>query len=695
MATDHIYSDLGFSDDFEVRQQALDELSRKIDSVSVDTKEALSSFVPSSDSYQQRVIEALDRTIRLVAPAGSGKTQTIINRVITRIQNGVSPRRILVLTFDTSAAASLRTKLSEQSLRVTTQLRDLRISTLNSFGYGLLRDYVPSEYKNVIEDIRQRSIIREGRDELKRISPDRSAALPTNLENRFYREFYSLLKNQLFDPRNLNAQHVADFILERTDVSELFFSHLNNDRSMIKRVIEALIWLFKAYELALKRDNLLDFDDQKLRAHISLREAPQLLASVQSQFAEVIIDEFQDINTLDFEFIKALAANSTLLVTGDDDQAIYGFRGCSPDYLIDLEKHLGRQVVSYELQINYRCPRNIVEHADRLIRNNRRRILKTPIAHNNEPSDIKVIKSLTAGLEAKAIVAFIRRVLRSNKRLRHADFAVLYRTNAQSLPLQIEFILNDIPYYVRKQDNILYNDALAKLLAVLRVKHALSENRIPKASDRVLTIQAYFRFVNSTQVEKLENLFRKTDNFADAISSPTFVTILPKARDSKLVSSLQECFEASDLIKTLDVLAKRFNGLKGMIGSLEDVINEQVPLGELYDIAASFKGSIPDFIETIERALERARLSHAGEDEMAGVALLTYFKAKGLQWHTVILTTCNEGVIPHKKAPTEDERRLFYVAMTRASSNLVISYLKSICKNAVSPSRFISEAGLV
>jgi DNA helicase-2/ATP-dependent DNA helicase PcrA len=237
-------------------------------------------------------------------------------------------------------------------------------------------------------------------------------------------------------------------MLERAGVSEifkLFFSHLNNDRQMCKKVIEALIWLFKAYEMALRRDNVLDFDDQKLRAYLSLKENPQLLVSVQSQFSEIIVDEFQDINTLDFAFIKTLSVRSDLMVTGDDDQAIYGFRGCSPDYIIDLESHLGRKVISYELQTNYRCPCNIVEHADRLIRNNRRRIIKNPIAHNSGTSDIKVIKSLTAGLEAKTVVSFIRRVLRGNKNLTLTDFVVLYRTNAQSLPLQIEFILNDIP----------------------------------------------------------------------------------------------------------------------------------------------------------------------------------------------------------------------------------------------------------
>ena len=263
-----------------------------------------------------------------------------------------------------------------------------------------------------------------------------------------------------------------------------------------------------------------------------------------------------------------------------------------------------------------------------------------------------------------------------------------------SLPLQIEFILNDIPYYVRKEDNILYNDTLSKLLGVLKLKLSIAAGHYPQTADQVYTIQAYFRFVNTLQLAQLSRFFQENRDFVRSLSSTEIHDLIPKIRTSQIVSAVQDVLEASSLIKTFDVLANRFHGLQGMIGSLEEVVEEKVPLGELYDVAANFKGNIGDFVETMERALERARLSNAGHDEKAGVGLLTYFRSKGRQWHTVILTTCNDGIIPHKKAPIEDERRLFYVAMTRASSNLLISYLKNICKNNVSPSRFLAEAGL-
>jgi DNA helicase-2/ATP-dependent DNA helicase PcrA len=135
------------------------------------------------------------------------------------------------------------------------------------------------------------------------------------------------------------------------------------------------------------------------------------------------LDEFQDINELDFAFVSLVAQKARLVITGDDDQAIYGFRGCTPQYIIELEKHLGRDVESFELKRNYRCPRNIVDHATRLIRHNQWRIEKDPIAHRSDDASIKVIESTTATAEAKMIATSIERVRRRNKNLRYSDFA--------------------------------------------------------------------------------------------------------------------------------------------------------------------------------------------------------------------------------------------------------------------------------
>jgi DNA helicase-2/ATP-dependent DNA helicase PcrA len=445
----------------------------------------------------------------------------------------------------------------------------------------------------------------------------------------------------------------------------------------------------------MQRENVLDFDDQKLRSYLALQENKSLLGVIQSQYEEIIVDEFQDINKLDFVFIKALAEKASLVVTGDDDQAIYGFRGCTPEYIINLEKYLGRDITSYELQINYRCPKNLIEHADKLIRHNKNRILKIPIPHNQTTSVINVISSLSAALEAKFIVTYLKRIVRAKLSLSFRDFVVLYRTNAQSLPLQVEFILNDIPFYVRKEDNILQNRILERLLGILRLKLALDSGVATKTEDELLTIRAYFRYINEASADRLHRLFSNRKDFLSVIGSEEFYSIIPKAEKSYLSIAIQEILQTNSLLDALDILAKRFKGLKGMIGSLEDVVQERVPLGEIYDVAASFSGNISEFVMAMERALDLAKKRSAGRDEETGVGLLTYFRAKGRQWHSVILTSCNEGLIPHKRAPIEDERRLFYVALTRATSNLLISYLKDACRTKVSPSRFLKEAELL
>jgi hypothetical protein len=183
--------------------------------------------------------------------------------------------------------------------------------------------------------------------------------------------------------------------------------------------------------------------------------------------------------------------------------------------------------------------------------------------------------------------------------LTYADFAVLYRTNAQSLPIQLHFILKDIPYNVREQDNILHNEALEKLLGVLRVKLALEQGRSPVASDSVLALKAYFQRVDERIVSRLEDCFERFDSFFAALASSALIALIPKVKDSRFVSVMGDVKKAPSLFKTLDILAKDFKGLRGMVGSLEDVVEGDVPLGEVYELAASFRGRIDAFVETV------------------------------------------------------------------------------------------------
>jgi DNA helicase-2/ATP-dependent DNA helicase PcrA len=649
-------------------------------------------IVPAADPYQEKVINAREQTIRILASAGSGKTQTILHRALKQVREGVPPGRFLIVTFDNSAVRSIVTKLREQLEGSHLSLHLFRIQTLNSLGYEILRNNFPQDYQPIVPESRRRQLFQEVKRALKKKSIDRFYELPLGIKDRFYLEFFSLLKNELFDPRALEPQRFADFILVSRQAKNFF--EAATDSASVRSVIEAVGWMFKAYERVLQRERLIDFDDQKLRAYLALRENARVRRDLQGKYSEIIVDEFQDINHLDFALIKLLAEKSRLVITGDDDQAIYGFRNCSSNFIIDLEKHLNRRVASYELKINYRNPVNLVEHASKLIDHNLRRIPKDPISDLSRMAEIKVVSSLSAGSEAKLIVSIIQQIRRTTPAIRYQDFAVLYRINAQSLPLQVEFNLNNIPYLVSEHDHLLRHEALEKLLGFLRLKLCLQAGKRPSPEDAILTLKSFFRRLDASTAEGLHQLFKKNRDFYQTITSQEILIIAPKIKESRLVESVREAVNARSLRRTLAVLANRFQGMKGMIGGLDEALEDENPLAEIFDFASGFAGDTGRFVEVIETALERAREPGAGKDEENGVALLTYFKAKGLQWHSVFLTSCNEGIIPHKRASIEDERRLFYVAMTRASSNLLISYRKRNCNTAVAPSRFLAEAGL-
>jgi DNA helicase-2/ATP-dependent DNA helicase PcrA len=196
-------------EDFDVREELERELEKRLTELDLDARPALKAFEPFADDDQLSLIHAPHQTIRLIAPAGSGKTQTIINRVLHLAKKGSRPERILCLTFDNSAASALREKVTEQLSNLAAPQQKFAISTLNAFGYGLLRDHFSSEYKQIIEQGRAWRLIKELKETLASSSPDgqkRHDALPTSLRYRFYGEFFGLLKNSLFDPRSTVPQ---------------------------------------------------------------------------------------------------------------------------------------------------------------------------------------------------------------------------------------------------------------------------------------------------------------------------------------------------------------------------------------------------------------------------------------------------------------------------------------------------------
>lgn len=668
--------------------QLREKLERSLARTRIDNRPPLPDGIDNLDADQRAVVDHASKILRVVAPAGAGKTLTQVYRAYRVMRDGAPPQRVLILTFDRAAGSAVKGKFHDVAPDHRASLPE--IQTLNAFGARILREHFPEERRTLVDTRKANAVLRQLRATLRQRNPQAAALLPYRIKYRFYLAIFGLLKNQAIDPRSASQSEVASALMDLHQITLFLANCRNLDDKLL--VVRALAWLYVAQEKLYQSSGLMDFDDQKLRALVKLRETPDVLYLVSAQYEEIIVDEFQDINLLDFELLKLVAKTARLIVTGDDDQAIYGFRGCTPDYIIDLSDHLGQEVETVELRRNYRCPRNIVDHATRLIRHNVRRIDKKPIAMRSTDASIKVVSAVTVGVECRLAVSFIARTMREARGVSYHDFVVLYRTNAQSLPIQIQLILNEIPYYVRKEDNILESDVLDRLLSVLRVRHALQDGVDPALEDALQTFRAFYPWVDEAAVDRFRRFLSRGDSLRARLRGDE------QFREEDLerfFAAVRGLGRKLNLVDVLLELGKQFQGLRGMVGSLEDVANDDVPLGEILELAVSYKSKPRDFVKKMEDTLRKAREIGAGTDQEHGVSLATYFRSKGLQWHTVLLLGCNQGLIPMQRAPLEDERRLFYVALTRASSNLYVSYVKKSCGHLVEPSQFLRESGLI
>jgi DNA helicase II / ATP-dependent DNA helicase PcrA len=656
----------------------------------------LPDISPNLDIDQRAVLECGARTLRLLAPAGAGKTHCITNKILQLLKAGELPQTILVVTFDNNAANELRARASS----LIGECSRVRISTLNSFGLSLLREYkfagTPPRLINQVPAYQHR-ILRSLLEQLAKGDKRAQAVLPSNVKRTYYLSLFSYLKNQLYSvrgPRGTEGLQILSAKLTpiiSTSAAPLL-SEIGRDDRKYLIFLTCIDWLFRSYEQAKDREGYIDFDDQKLIAFELLHENEPVCEAVQGRYRYVVVDEFQDLNELDFRLILLVARSASLIVVGDDDQAIYGFRGTSPRYIINLEALSGRATTTLELRKNYRSPENIVGHATRLIRRNNDRIDKNPVAANGEACAIRLYNALTPSAEASMIGEFIQRVVDAGSpRGEYRNIAVLYRMNAQSLPLQLELIQRGIPYYCRKQDNILGQEYLPRVLSMTRYVCAVRAGTVPDRGDFLEAIRAYFHHPGREFRILSDVMGGYAPPYLDALEDTRLRET--KLGRSAVKTAVYELTSATTPLAVLEVIGRRFRGIRGMVGSLEEAVTDELPLGELGDVAVRF-GSLAEFAVFLEDAISRARSYHTEDYDANSVRLLTYFRSKGAQFETVILPSLNSGIIPHYRAPIEDERRLFYVAVTRTRKNLWMSYVKRVCNRSVELSQFVKELEL-
>lgn len=601
---------------------------------------------------QQEAVRHIDGPLLILAGAGSGKTATMTHRIAYLIEQCVSPYEILAVTFTNKAAGEMRERVE----KLVGYCPGMWIMTFHAMSLRILRehyDVVGYEKNFVIYDtVDQKTLIK------------------------------NIIKEQNIDVKLFPQAYLSSVISKQkeADISPNEYLELNGGEFKNKVIYN----VYSAYQAELKKNNAMDFDDLLVNALHVLKQSPDALAEYQRRFRYIMVDEYQDTNHLQYELIKLLAAaNKNLCVVGDDDQCIYQWRGADIQNILDFEKDFKSAKV-IKLEQNYRSYGNILAAAHSVIRNNRERKHKK-LWTDKADGDKIVYRRCDSDKEEAHYIAQEIDLLKGTKRS-YDDFAVLYRTNAQSrlfedalkrrgIPYQI---LSGFSFYDRKEtkDMICYMRLVVNPADDLALKRIINE---PK------------RGVGATTLGKLEALARvRGKSLFETLCDEDVLYGLPSRAVEPvraMMSVLLLCADEKENLRVSDI----YDNLLVRTGYMKALENENTVEAEgRIENLMDFKSFIYDYEEEKKNSGEQASLEEFLEklatnsdvdkyDEAAGkVTLMTMHSAKGLEFPVVFLPGLEDGLFPGHRAldsesGMEEERRLCYVGMTRAKEKLILT----------------------
>jgi len=607
---------------------------------------------------QIRAVTTVAGPVLIVAGPGSGKTRVLTHRVGYLIEAGyASPWHILAVTFTNKAAREMRTRL--EALIGLDQAQRLTVGTFHATCARILRRDggrigIDPRF-TIYDDADQLEAVRQA---LKALGLDPKQFSPRSILSRI-----SAAKSQFQSPQQF-AEQVQSYWDE-----------------VVSRV-------YPRYEEILRRNQALDFDDLLTETLRLFHEHPDVLARYQDWYRYVLVDEYQDTNRVQYLLVRAISgAHRNLCVVGDPDQSIYGWRQADIRNILDFKRDYP-DATEIHLELNYRSTRSIVEAADAVIRANRLRIERRLRTENPRGEPIRLRECYDEGHEAQFVASEIRRLtLRGD--LRYRDIAVMYRTNAQSRPLEEALIRADIPYqligglrfYERKE----IKDALALLRFIANPNDSVSLQRVlaytplgAGIGDR--TWQELERWAALTRQPVARGIAALAGQ-SDVV--PPQISGRPARLLAEVWGTLQQLWEASErlLLSELFDLALERSGLAQLYHDAGDPeqIERWENLLQLRSVLASYDsvgdGALRAFLEESALVTDADTLDDASDQ----VTLITLHAAKGLEFPVVFLTGVEEGLLPHARsleseAQLEEERRLFYVGMTRAKQRLYITY---------------------
>ena len=602
------------------------------------------------NEMQQKAVIHGTGPCQVLAGPGSGKTLTIVNRIRYLIEEcGVRPEEILVVTFTRYAAAEMKTRLrtliGRRNIPVT-------VGTFHGIYYGILKWAYKIGSQNILSE----------------------------------EEKYQILKS-VISGQELEIFDEEDFLRDiAEEIGKIKNNRLSPDEFVSAKVnADAFREIYRAYEEKRKSLRKIDFDDMLVVCYELFASRPDILALWQKKFKFILVDEFQDINRVQYDVIRMLALpENNLYVVGDDDQAIYGFRGADSELMFQFREDYpdAEQIV---LGTNYRSTGNIVKNSLKVISHNKRRFQKELNAVKDSGKCLHVQELKDPVEEAGYVADAIEKQMESGAAAE--DMAVLFRIHTDARPLVEELIERHIPFQMKEHLPNIYNHFAAKdILAYFRLALGKRERR-----DFLQVMNRPKRYIGRDSLagaevsfEEIRKFYCDKDWMLDRIDQFEWdVKMLAKMAPYAGIQYIRKRIGYDDFIKDY---AYTHNMERQDLNEI---------LAELEESARPYT-TIEEWFRHIEEYTETLRIKERQKSmEQEGVRLMTLHAAKGLEFNTVWLIEVNEGQIPYKKAKTdqqtEEERRLFYVGMTRAREQLTVCYVKTKNGKASDPSRFVDE----
>ncbi|MAU26186.1 MAG: ATP-dependent DNA helicase [Muricauda sp.] len=642
------------------------------------------NYLNELNDAQKAPVLHKDGALMVIAGAGSGKTRVLTYRIAYLMQQGVDPFNILALTFTNKAAREMKKRIAD--IVGESEAKNLWMGTFHSIFARLLRydgDKLgfPSNFTIYDTQDSQRLIA----SIIKEMGLDKDIYKYKQIQNRIssYKNSLITVKAYFQNPELMEADAMA----KRPRLGEIYQNYVER--------------CFKA--------GAMDFDDLLLRTNELLTRFPEVLMKYQERFKYILVDEYQDTNHSQYLIVRALADRyQNICVVGDDAQSIYSFRGANISNILNFQRDYD-DVAVYRLEQNYRSTKNIVNAANSIIAKNKNQLEKVVWTANDEGNKIKIHRSPTDAEEGRYVASSIFEN-KMQHQLKNGDFAVLYRTNSQSRAIEDALRKRDIPYRIYGGLSFYQRKEIKDVLAYLRL---IINPKDEEALKRVINFPA--RGIGQTTIDKLvvaanhygRSIFEVMENL-DKLDLNINSGTKNKLRNFvTMIKSFQIMNEQTDAFTLAEHVAKKSGLLMefkkdgtpegiGRMENIEELLNGIKDFVEGQKELAEAKGDLTEFLEDVALATDLDK--DIGDDDR--VALMTIHLAKGLEFPYVYIVGMEEDLFPsamsmNTRSELEEERRLFYVALTRAEKQAHLTYTQNRYRWGklidAEPSRFLEE----